>query len=51
MRKVQGLDSHLRIDINNPKFAQIMKYIIWWDLEYSYQYYTGLVIDGNAYSS
>lgn len=25
-----------------------MKYVIWWDLEFSYKYYTGLVIDGNA---
>ena len=28
-----------------------MKYVIYWDLEYSYQYYTGFAIDGNVNSS
>lgn len=28
-----------------------MKWVIWWDLEYSYHYYTGFAIDGNVNSS
>ena len=47
LRKVPGLDETMRLQIGDLKFVQILKWVVQYDLEHSYNYYIGLVIDSS----
>jgi hypothetical protein len=48
LRKVAGLDETMRLNIGDIKFVQIMKWVVQFDLEHSYNYFLGLVIDAGS---
>ena len=41
LRKVPGLDETMCLQIGDLKFVQIMKWVVQYDLEHSYNYYIG----------
>lgn len=45
MRKVQDIDDGSRISISNIKLVQAIKWVVSYDLETSFNYYIGLIID------
>lgn len=48
LRKVPGLDETMRLNIGDLKFVQIMKWVVQFDLEHSYNYFLGLVVEAGA---
>ena len=46
LRKVPALDDSHRLSVSDIKFAQILKWVVYYDLDHSYNYFNGLVIDG-----
>lgn len=46
LRKVPTLDDSHRLSVSDIKFAQILKWVVYYDLDHSYNYFNGLVIDG-----
>jgi hypothetical protein len=45
LRKVQDIDDGSRISISNIKLVQAIKWVVSYDLETSFNYYIGLIID------
>ena len=45
MRKVQDIDDGSRISISNIKLVQAIKWVVSYDLETSFNYYIGMIVD------
>jgi len=45
LRKVPGLSEDHRLKISDLKFAQVMKWVIQFDLEHSFNHFKGLVVE------
>jgi len=45
LRKVPDVDEASRISISNIKLVQAIKWVVGYDLETSFNYYIGLIID------
>jgi hypothetical protein len=51
LRKVPGMDESYRLNLNDIKFVQIMKYVVQYDLEHGYNFYVGLIVDPSIQDS
>lgn len=51
LRKVQGLDESNRLSCSDIKFIQIMKWVMLYDLQHSFNFYIGLIIEPTAADS
>ena len=45
LRKVPGLQQTNRLQINDIKFVQIMKWVVLFDFQHCYNYYTGVITE------
>jgi len=45
LRKVPGIDESGRLSVSDIKFNQVMKWVVLYDLNNSFHYFTGLVND------
>ena len=45
MRKVPDVDEGSRISLTNIKLVQAIKWVVSYDLETSFNYYIGLIVD------
>jgi hypothetical protein len=51
LRKVPGMDDSYRLNLNDIKFVQIMKYVVQYDFEHGYNFYVGLIVDPSIQDS